>query len=111
MLELERVPKLLKNLTSEWAVEAFIVSFKLETDPDLVVPKAKQAIASYGVDLVVANQLQTRRDVVYLVDKVQESAFTLRRYVTLMVLLFSLSSAVRFDHFSIFQTRWSRKYR
>ncbi len=79
VLELEKVPKLLKFLTSEWAKEAFIVSFKLETDPDLVVPKARQAIENYGVDLVVANQLQTRRDFVYLVDAINEDAFTLHR--------------------------------
>lgn len=79
VLELERVPKLLKMLTSEWTKEAFIVSFKLETDPDLVVSKAQQAIQNYGVDLVVANQLQTRRDVLYLVDAINKAAFTLHR--------------------------------
>lgn len=38
----------------------------------LVISKAMKAIRSYGVHLVVANQLQTRRDVVYLVSPDRE---------------------------------------
>ncbi len=57
-LQLDDVPKVLKRLVSEWAPSAFVVSFKLETDPVLVVPKARRAIEKYGVHLVVANQLQ-----------------------------------------------------
>jgi len=67
-LHLKNVPKCLGKLTKQWAPKAFVVSFKLETDKDLVVSKALAAIDNYGVHLVVANQLQTRRDVVYLVD-------------------------------------------
>lgn len=57
-LYLEPVPKLLKLLTSIWCPHSFVVSFKLETDPELVIPKATGAISKYGVHLVVANQLQ-----------------------------------------------------
>lgn len=57
-LHLTGVPKMLKTLTSEWAPRAFVVSFKLETDPDLVISKACSAITKYGVHLVVGNQLQ-----------------------------------------------------
>lgn len=67
-LDLHPVPKQLGTLVSEWAPSSFIVSFKLETDIDLLIRKAKMAISKYGVDLVVANQLQTRRDVVHLVE-------------------------------------------
>ena len=67
VLELEQVPKKLKHIKEKWARDGFLVSFKLETDQDLVIYKAKRAIENYGVDLVVANQLQTRRDIVYLV--------------------------------------------
>ena len=66
-LDLKQVPKRLGVLAREWAPEAFVVSFKLETDAALVETKARAAIDKYGVALVVANQLQTRRDVVYLV--------------------------------------------
>jgi phosphopantothenate-cysteine ligase len=57
-LELSQVPKLLGRIKNEWAPDAFLVSFKLETDPSLVIPKAQKAIEKYGVDLVVANQLK-----------------------------------------------------
>ena len=60
---------MLGTLTKEWAPHAFHVSFKLETDMNLVVSKAKTAIEKYGVHLVVANQLQTRKNVVYLVSR------------------------------------------
>lgn len=83
-LELDDVPKMLQNLTSRWCPSAFVVSFKLETDPSLVVSKARRAIVNYGVHLVVANQLQTRRDVVYLVapESTEESYITINRPAT-----------------------------
>lgn len=56
-IHLDPVPKMLKTLKS-WSPKSFIVSFKLETDPDLVIKKARGAIEKYGVHLVVANQLQ-----------------------------------------------------
>lgn len=68
-LELSQVPKLLGRIKNEWAPDAFLVSFKLETDAALVVPKAQKAIEKYGVDLVVANELKTRREKVKLVTK------------------------------------------
>ena len=57
-LDLKQVPKMLLELTKKWAKNGFTVSFKLETDQELVVLKSKAAIAKYGVSLVVANQLQ-----------------------------------------------------
>ena len=66
-LALEPVPKLLGAVKGAWAPEAFVVSFKLETDPALLLPKARGALRKYGVDLVVANVLETRKDEVVLV--------------------------------------------
>lgn len=73
-LELFQVPKMLGKLRNEWAPDAFMISFKLETDHSLVVPKARKAINNYGVHLVVANELHSRRDKVFLVtvDDCQE---------------------------------------
>ena len=68
-LDLKRVPKCLGLLTQHWAPSAYVVSFKLETDETLVIEKAQKAIREYHVHLVVANQLQTRRNLVQLVDK------------------------------------------
>ncbi len=48
--------------------QAYVVSFKLETDLTLVIPKARLALTTYGHQLVVANLLQTRATTVTLVD-------------------------------------------
>jgi len=71
-LTLQRVPKALGTLKHRWAPEAMVVSFKLETDQRLLIEKAKKAITEYGVHMVVANELHTRKDVVYLVTPPQE---------------------------------------
>jgi phosphopantothenate---cysteine ligase (ATP) len=52
---------------NEWATQGFIVSFKLETDPSLLVPKARTALARYGHQVVVGNLLSTRKEVVWFV--------------------------------------------
>ncbi len=67
-LILRQVPKMLGNIKQKWAQEAFVVSFKLETDKDLVINKACEAIDKYRVNLVIANELHTRREIVYFVD-------------------------------------------
>ena len=49
-------------------VKAQIVSFKLETDPSLLVTKAEQALDRYGHDLVIGNLLATRKwEVVFII--------------------------------------------
>jgi len=72
-LNLKQVPKMLRSVTSLWAKDCYIVSFKLETDHDILIKKAKDAIEKYRVNLVVANQLDTRRDVVYLLTPSDEN--------------------------------------
>lgn len=78
-LKLHFVPKMLKLLTSEWARDAFIVSFKLETDEDVLFDKAMKAINKYHVHLVIANVLHTRKDVVHVVSKDKCPLTTIRR--------------------------------
>eukprot|EP00924_Labyrinthula_sp_SR-Ha-C_P000897 snap_masked-scaffold_7-processed-gene-7.12-mRNA-1 protein AED:0.18 eAED:0.18 QI:0/-1/0/1/-1/1/1/0/292 len=63
------VPKTLRTLVKQWAPNAFVVSFKLETDENILIKKAKGAIESYGVNLVVANELHSRYRQVWLVTK------------------------------------------
>jgi phosphopantothenate-cysteine ligase len=46
-IEFSLVPKMLKPLTNIWAPHAYIVSFKLETDEELLLPKARQALEKY----------------------------------------------------------------
>eukprot|EP00455_Lapot_gusevi_P051171 TRINITY_DN756_c0_g1_i3.p1 TRINITY_DN756_c0_g1~~TRINITY_DN756_c0_g1_i3.p1 ORF type:complete len:168 (+),score=36.03 TRINITY_DN756_c0_g1_i3:405-908(+) len=75
-LELPNTPKILGLVREEWAPHALMVSFKLETDPDLVVPKALRAIHKYGVHAVVANQLATRHQQVILVQAQSQEVIT-----------------------------------
>jgi hypothetical protein len=72
VLDLNQVPKLLGDVTGRWAKDSYVVSFKLETDERLIIDKAAQAIDKYGVHLVIANMLQTRRDICYIVESSTE---------------------------------------
>ncbi|PLW09183.1 hypothetical protein PCANC_19546 [Puccinia coronata f. sp. avenae] len=69
VIEMDAVPKVLKDVTNEWSNQAFIVSFKLETDMNLLIPKAKAALTRYGHHLVIANELHTRKTSVLLIDR------------------------------------------
>ncbi|KAI0087395.1 phosphopantothenate-cysteine ligase [Irpex rosettiformis] len=60
-IEMDQVPKILKPLVSEWTREGFIVSFKLETDHNLLIPKARGALARYGHQVVIGNNLHRRK--------------------------------------------------
>lgn len=68
ILDLDPVPKFLKKLVDEWAPDSMIVSFKLETDEDLLVYKARQALEKYSHQLVIGNLLQTRKQKVIFVN-------------------------------------------
>jgi phosphopantothenate---cysteine ligase (ATP) len=46
-LSLQLVPKMLGPLVTIWAPNAFIVSFKLETDSQILEHKAKEALKKY----------------------------------------------------------------
>ncbi|KAF8606272.1 phosphopantothenate-cysteine ligase [Ceratobasidium sp. AG-I] len=61
IIEMDQVPKILKPLVSEWTSEGFFVSFKLETDKNLLVPKAHAALERYGHQVVIANRLDNRK--------------------------------------------------
>lgn len=61
MIDLDPVPKFLKSLVDGWAPEGMIVSFKLETDPSLLVSKSQQALEKYSHHLVIGNLLSTRK--------------------------------------------------
>ena len=61
IIDLSPVPKFLKQLVDGWAPAAMIVSFKLETEPALLVRKARHALRKYAHHLVVGNLLATRK--------------------------------------------------
>ena len=61
VIDLDPVPKFLKNLVDGWAPKGMIVSFKLETDPEILVSKAKYSLDRYQHHLVIGNLLATRK--------------------------------------------------
>lgn len=61
VIDLEPVPKFLKQLVDGWAPQAMIVSFKLETDPSMLVKKAQYSLNKYSHHLVIGNLLLTRK--------------------------------------------------
>jgi len=68
-IEMDQVPKILKPMVDEWTPGGFIVSFKLETDQDLLLPKACQALERYGHQVVIGNDLHRRKFEVVFVSK------------------------------------------
>jgi phosphopantothenate---cysteine ligase (ATP) len=69
IIDLDPVPKFLKRLVDAWAPDAIIVSFKLETDPAILVQKAEYALDKYAHHLVIGNLLTTRKWEVVFVSK------------------------------------------
>mmetsp|Transcript_28729 Transcript_28729/g.71693 ORF Transcript_28729/g.71693 Transcript_28729/m.71693 type:complete len:311 (-) Transcript_28729:2927-3859(-) len=75
-LHLSQVPKLL-GMIRDKAPKAFIVGFKLETDLSLLKPKACRSLAKYNLDMVIGNELHTRRDkVVFFLPQEREITIT-----------------------------------
>ena len=66
-LYLESVPKLLKTLVNDWVNNAFVVSFKLETNEKILVHKAHTALRTSNHQVVIANALETRKTKVIVV--------------------------------------------
>ncbi|CAK0822654.1 unnamed protein product [Prorocentrum cordatum] len=67
-IHLRNVPKLLGAVRS-WAPDALLVSFKLETNANILDAKAAGAICKYGVDAVCANLLHSYREWVNLLQR------------------------------------------
>ncbi|CAG8554070.1 10482_t:CDS:2 [Paraglomus occultum] len=76
-LTMDQVPKFLKPMVTNWVPRGFIVSFKLETDPAILVSKSRQALVRYGHQIVIGNLLQTRKTEVVLITKNGEDTFKL----------------------------------
>ncbi|XP_053288450.1 phosphopantothenate--cysteine ligase [Pleuronectes platessa] len=66
-LSLNMVPKILSPLVKDWAPQAFVISFKLETDAAILLDKARGALKNYRHQAVVANVLDSRRGYVVVV--------------------------------------------
>ncbi|KAF9039687.1 phosphopantothenate-cysteine ligase [Hymenopellis radicata] len=69
LIEMDQVPKILKTMVDEWTHDGYIVSFKLETDPALLIPKAHGALERYGHQVVIGNDLHRRKFEVVFVSR------------------------------------------
>ncbi|KAF7237571.1 Phosphopantothenate--cysteine ligase [Varanus komodoensis] len=76
-ITMKMVPKMLSPLVKEWAPEAFVISFKLETNPSILIDKARQALEKYRHQVVVANVLDSRRTSVIVVTRDLETRLSL----------------------------------
>jgi phosphopantothenate-cysteine ligase len=68
VINLDPVPKFLHRLVDGWAPDgSMVISFKLETDPGLLVYKSRTALQRYSHHLVIGNLLSTRKwEVVFI---------------------------------------------
>ncbi|KAI9879216.1 MAG: hypothetical protein M1830_009217 [Pleopsidium flavum] len=81
VIDLDPVPKFLKRLVDGWAPEGMIVSFKLETDPSILVSKAQMALKRYSHHLVIGNLLTTRKwEVVFIAPNMEEEWIRVPRH-------------------------------
>ena len=71
-VQLKMVPKMLAPLVMDWVPQAFVVSFKLETDESILLSKARKALQTYKHRIVVANLLESRKERVILVEASSE---------------------------------------
>ncbi|CRL05853.1 CLUMA_CG019097, isoform A [Clunio marinus] len=78
-ISLDLVPKILKPLVSSWVPQAFVISFKLETDDSLLIQKSREALIKYNHKLVIANILHTRRYRVVMVSPTTEQEIVLSK--------------------------------
>ncbi|QCE15837.1 phosphopantothenate-cysteine ligase [Vigna unguiculata] len=70
-VKLVNVPKMLSVLRNDWAPLAFCISFKLETDSNILLKKASAALEKYKMDAVVANELSSRKEQVVVVTSAE----------------------------------------
>ncbi|RLV89131.1 Phosphopantothenate--cysteine ligase CAB2 [Spathaspora sp. JA1] len=74
-INLSQVPKFLSRLVDNWAQGAMFVSFKLETDINILIQKAETALQRYNHQLVIGNLLQTRKKEVVFVTPNHEASW------------------------------------
>ena len=68
-LTLYPVPKVIPSLRREWCPNAFVVSFKLETDLAILQQKQVLAMKKNDVQMVIGNELATRYEKVFILTR------------------------------------------
>ncbi len=73
------VPKLLGSIKGEYAPDAFVVSFKLETDEKILEEKCLQSAEKYNQDIIIGNMLKTRTNQVRIYERMEKQWTTINR--------------------------------
>jgi hypothetical protein len=63
------VPKMIPNIRRVWCPDAFVVSFKLETDSTILQQKSVLAMEKADVHMVIGNVLATRYEKVFVLTR------------------------------------------
>jgi phosphopantothenate-cysteine ligase len=79
IIRLKPVPKCLGFIKNEYAPEAFVVSFKLETDENILDEKCLQSAEKYHQDIIIGNILKTRTDQVRIFERITQQWTTINR--------------------------------
>ncbi|EED88120.1 predicted protein, partial [Thalassiosira pseudonana CCMP1335] len=78
-LTLYPVPKVIPKLREEWCPNAFVISFKLETDSTILCQKAVMAMERNKVHLVIGNELATRYEKVFILSHKERDGIVLNK--------------------------------
>jgi len=76
---LRQVPKSLELVKKVWCPHAFVLAFKLETDDGLLMEKSRQSLETNQVNAVLANELHTRYEKVFVVSDAGNTVKVLAR--------------------------------
>ncbi|UJR14924.1 hypothetical protein I4U23_001906 [Adineta vaga] len=79
IIRLKPVPKLLGLIKGQYTPEAFVVSFKLETDEKILEQKCLQSAEKYHQDIVIGNMLKTRTNQVRIYERLSKQWTTINR--------------------------------
>lgn len=79
IIRLKPVPKLLGAIKTQYSPEAFVVSFKLETDEKILADKCLQSAEKYHQDIIVGNLLHTRTNQVRIFERIDRQWTTIDR--------------------------------
>ncbi|CAF1313265.1 unnamed protein product [Rotaria magnacalcarata] len=79
IIRLKPVPKLLGAIKGEYAPNAFVISFKLETDEKILGEKCLQSAEKYNQDIIIGNMLKTRTHRVQIFERMEKQWTTINR--------------------------------
>jgi phosphopantothenate-cysteine ligase len=68
-ITLQQTPKMLGKIKSEWCPQAMLITFKLESDKEIIFYKVSEAFRMYHMDIVVSNLLTSYEQRVHIHER------------------------------------------